>query len=224
MKKNNSKFKIVFFDNDGTLNTGRSTWEYLHKYFGTWEPEGRLMQEKLLHDRTPYDEYSREVTSIWEGIPKEKFLERLGQIEVRDGAVELIRTLQESGIKLGILSSGFTLWRDVWKRRAGLEFDFYKANEIYFDSDGLCTGEIEMHVTDNVPGMDKGNWVEKISDELGIPEEERVFVGDGWGDVPGFKKCGLKIAVDPNMPEVNEAADYVLGEDEILNVLDLITG
>jgi len=217
-----TRYKIIFFDNDGTLNTGRSTWEYLHKYFGTWEPVGRVLQEKLHRNRTPYDEYSRQVTAIWKGIHRDRFIERLGEIDARPGAVELVRSLSASGIKVALLSSGFTLWQDVWRIRAGLEFDYYQANEIIFDDDGFCTGEIIMRVTDNVPGMDKGNWVEKISDELGIPEEDRVFVGDGWGDVPGFKKCGLSIAVNPNMPEVVEAADHVLGGDEISKVIDLI--
>jgi len=224
MNKIETPYKIVFFDNDGTLNTGRSTWQYLHKHFGTWEPEGRILQEKFLSERTPYDEYSRTVTRLWEGIHRDKFIERLGQIETRGNAVELIKTLKVSGLKIGVLSSGFTLWRDVWRERAGLEFDYYVANEIIFDGDGVCTGEIEIRVTDNVPGMDKGDWVERISDELGILYEERVFVGDGWGDVPGFRKCGLAIAVDPNMSEVNEAADRVLGGDEIMKVVEIISG
>ena len=223
MQRIKTKFKIVFFDNDGTLNTGRSTWRYLHEHFGTWEPYGRLLQEKLLRDRTPYDAYAREITAMWKGIHRDKFLEKLREVEIRKGVVELINALKLSGLKIGVLSSGFTLWRDVWRERAGLEFDYYIANEIIFDEDGLCAGEIIMHMTDNVAGMNKGDWVGRISDELGILYEQRVFIGDGWGDVPGFKKCALAVAVDPNMQEVIEAADFVLGGDEIMKVLEIIS-
>ncbi len=216
-------YRIIFFDNDGTLNTGRSTWKDLHEHFGTWEPEGRLLEEKLMATRTPYDDYCRVVTAMWECVPKKEFFERLMMIEVRKEVPELVRSLREMGFKLAVLSSGFTMWKDIWRDVYGIEWDHYRANEILFDENDFCTGEIDVRVTDNVPGLDKGTWVEKISKCEGIPYEERVFIGDGWGDVPGFKKCALSIAVDPNMPEVNEAADVVLSDTELLKIIDLVS-
>jgi len=218
----NSPYKIIFFDNDGTLNVNRSTWELLHKHFGTWEPQGREMQEILLRDRTPYDEYSRQITRMWKGIPKERFMEVFRQLPFREGAVELVRELNKRGFILAVLSSGFTLWRDLWHDREKIDWPHYVANEIIFDENGICTGEIDVHVTDNVEGMDKGTWVERIATEEGIDPQKCVFVGDGWGDVPGFKKCGLAIAIDPNMDEVVEAADVVLEGGEIRKVLKMV--
>ncbi len=213
---------MIFFDNDGTLNPCRSCWEYFHRHFGTWEPDACRLQKILLSERTPYDEYCHQTVKLMSGVPREKFLERIRTIEPRPGALQLIQTLKNAGIKLAVLSAGLSIWRDVWRERDGVEWDYYQANEVIFDENGLCTGEIEINVTDNVDGMDKGDWVERIAEKEGISIEERVFIGDGWGDVPGFRKCGISIAIDPNMDEVKNAADYILDGNEILKVLEII--
>lgn len=155
------------------------------------------------------------------GFPKEKFLECLRTIEIRKDAVDVIKILRSGGFKLAVLSSGFTLWRDFWSEM-GVEWDHYHANELIFDENDICTGDVVVNVTDNVPGMDKGSWAEKIQKIECLKKEETVFVGDGWGDVPGFRQCAFGIAIDPNMHEVIDAAKYVLGPGEFRKVLDLI--
>jgi HAD superfamily phosphoserine phosphatase-like hydrolase len=216
-----STYKLILFDNDGTLNNYRSTWEYLHRHFGTWDPEASRLDQILMRERTPYDQYARASAALFKGVPKSKFLERLRTIEIRPGAVELIKTLQVAGIKLAVISSGLSLWRDMWLEREGIVFDYYYANNLFFDEKDICTGEIAILVTDNVQGMDKGSWVDKISAIENVPFEHRAFIGDGWGDVPGFKRCGLSIAIDPNMQEVRNAATFVIGSEEILKELDI---
>ncbi len=217
-----SPYRLVFFDNDGTLNSRRSFVEYFNQHFGTWDSRARSLLEHHLRDRTPYDEFVRECVGLWTGVPKERFLERLRTIEIRPGAPELLRALKSARVKTAVLSSGLTLWRDMWLERENIAFDHYHANELIFDSDDLCTGEIEMHVTDNIPGMDKGSWVERISALEGVSIEQRVFVGDGWGDVSGFRRCAFGVAVDPNLEEVRLGARYVLGPDEFSKLHEIL--
>jgi len=219
-----SPYKIVFFDNDGTLTDNRSTWVYTHTWLGTWEPDGRLLLENHLENRTPYDEFSRENVRLWKSFPKERFLKRIRTIKIRPGVGETVRSLKDAGVIVAVLSSGFSLWKKIWLEREGIEWDYYHANDIVFDSDGKCTGEIVMHVTDNVPGMDKGSWVERICTAEGIPKEQRVFVGDGWGDVSGFNACAFGIAVEPYMDEVIKAAKYILNGDEFLKIREICIG
>ncbi len=218
-----SLYKLIFLDNDGTLNTERSTWEYFHRHLGTWESVGKALEEAILRDRTPYDEFARQSVASWKGIPKSKFMERLRTINIRDGALEVISAIKDSGLKIAVLSSGFSLWKDIWRER-GVEWDYYYANDLIFDKNDISTGEIEMKVTDNVPGLDKGTLVGKIQKLEGLKKEETIFIGDGWGDVTGFKKCAFGIAIDPNMDEVKQAAKYVLRADEFRKVLDIIFG
>jgi len=217
-----SPYRLVFFDNDGTLTANRVSWVYMHTHLGTWGPESRRLLESHLANKTPYDEYARESVKAWKGIPKERFLERLRTIEIRPDIGKVVHILREAGMKLTLMSSGFSLWKEVWLEREGIEWDYYRANDIVFDEQGLCTGEIVMNVTDNVPGTDKGSLVEQIATLEGVSKEQRVFVGDGRGDILGFEKCAFGIAIDPESEEVRAAARYVLKGDDFGRIVDIL--
>ncbi|HEX9744615.1 MAG TPA: HAD-IB family phosphatase [bacterium] len=216
-----SPYKVIFFDNDGTLTTSPATWNYIHQHFGTWEPEARELLQHHLRNRTPYDEFCRDSVALLKGFPKSGFIEKLMSIETRDGAREVYHEIRKTGLKIAVLSSGMSLWREVWKQKEGFDFDHYHANDIVFDNEGNCAGEIVMNVTDNVAGMDKGDRVERISEIEGIGRDERIFIGDGWGDVRGFRKCALGVGIDPD-DETRVEADIVLESNEFKKVLDII--
>jgi len=216
-------FRIVFFDNDGTLTANRSTWEYTHKFLGTWD-RGKPLLDEHLANRTPYDEFARASTKLWKGFHREKFIERIRTIEIRPGVGDVVAYLKERKILVAVVSSGFSLWREVWKERTDIDWDYYYANDLIFDENDLCTGEIDMQVTDNVPGLNKANWVERICAEpLNIPHEERIFVGDGYGDIPGFEACAFGVAIDPSTEDVRNRADLVLRGEEFPKLLEIFS-
>jgi phosphoserine phosphatase len=216
-------YKLVFFDNDGTLTSNRVAWVYMHEYLGTWE-QGRSLLEYHIENKTPYDEFAHESVKLWKGIPKEKFIERLMTIGIRPGIHKVMGALHAEGMKLAVLSSGFSLWKDVWLEREGIVWDYYMANDLLFDENDICTGKIIMNVTDNVPGSDKGSLVEDISRLEGVSKAERVFVGDGRGDIFGFRHCAFGIAIDPENEEVKKTARYVIKGDEFEKIIGLIIG
>lgn len=222
MINSKSPFKIVFFDNDGTLTIERQSWEYMHKHLGTWEPKGRILLDHHLTNNTPYDGFAIQCVKLWKGVPRSRFLERLLKNEIRHGVVDVLRELKSAGLKTVVLSSGFSLWREVWRNRVSIEFDHYHANDLIFDNQDICTGSIEMNVTDNTLEKDKSKWVETILNIEGIPAEESIFVGDGHGDIRGFLKCAFGVAVDPESELVKASAKYTLGRDEFPKLLDIV--
>ena len=202
-------FDLVVFDNDGTLNSETSCWQYTHEGFGTYESVGKKLLEHHLEHRTPYDEYARANLVHWKGHAKEKFLKIIRSIPLRDGAVEVLHYLRERGYKIGVISSGFSFWRDLFRDDWGIEFDFYCTNEILFDANDICTGEIILNTTDNVPGKDKGAIFKREVEKLGIPFDRTVMVGDGWGDVAAMKLAARAYCVGDNFPEVREASEWL---------------
>jgi phosphoserine phosphatase len=106
--------------------------------------------------------------------------------------------------------------------REGIAWDYYRANDLVFDGDDLCTGEIAMNVTDNVPGTLKSDHVEEISLLEDVGKERRVFIGDGRGDVAGFKSCAFGIAIDPEVEEVRQTARYVLKGEEFGKIVEIL--
>jgi phosphoserine phosphatase len=215
------RIKMVFFDNDGTLTNNRVAWVYMHEHMGTWE-RGRVLLEQHITARTPYNEFAEESVKLWTGIPKTKFLERLRGIEIRPGVRTVVKKLRDAGLMLAVLSSGFSLWRDIWLEREGIVWDYYRANDLVFDENDIFTGRIIMTVTDNVPGSDKGSIVQEISMIEGVSRDERVFVGDGRGDIPGFEHCAYGIAIDPETELVRSAAKYSLEGDDFERVAQIL--
>jgi phosphoserine phosphatase len=224
MLKKQLQTKIVFFDNDGTLTAYRVAWVYMHQWLGTWEPEGKRLLDEHIQNKTPYDEFSKKSTRLWVGISRDRFLERIRTIPVHPDIDKVVKELKGAGIKLAVLSSGFSLWKEVWLEREKIKWDYYMANDLVFDKDDRCTGEIVMNVTDNVPGTMKGDLVRKISEKEGILKDECVFTGDGRGDVPGFIECRYGIAIDPENDDVRNAAKWVLRGDEFGKVSGIILG
>lgn len=202
-------YDLVVFDNDGTLNTQTSCWQYIHTGFGSYESVGRQLLEHHLEHRTPYDEYARANLVHWKGRSKKEFLDIIRAIPLRESAIEVLHFLVERGYKTGVISSGFSFWRDRFAEEYGIEFDFFCTNEIIFDANDLCTGEIEMNATDNVFGKDKAAILIRECDALGIPPERTVFVGDGWGDVGAMKLTARAYCVGDNFPEVREASEWL---------------
>lgn len=213
------RFDLVVMDNDGTLNSQYSCWQYIHEAFGSYEPDGRELLEHHLKHRTPYDEYALANLAYWKGRTRGEFIEIIRSIPLREGTIDVLSYLEERGYKMGVISSGFTFWRDLFLERYDIRFSFYCANEIVFDENGVCTGGIILNTTDNVPGKDKGTIFKREVSKLGIPFERTVMVGDGWGDVAAMKLAGRSYCVGNNYPEVRETADEWLG-DSLLPLME----
>src|SRR5206468_12858540 len=55
----------------------------------------------------------------------------------------------------------------------------------------------------------KGDVVESLLTELGLPAEAAAYVGDDLLDIPALERVGLAIAVADAVPEVRAAAHMV---------------
>lgn len=58
-------------------------------------------------------------------------------------------------------------------------------------------------------GMDKGNSLKKLIENLGITEKEVIAVGDSYNDISMLKMAGKSVAVRNAKPEVIEMVDYI---------------
>jgi 3-deoxy-D-manno-octulosonate 8-phosphate phosphatase (KDO 8-P phosphatase) len=106
-----------------------------------------------------------------------------------------------AGIKVGIITGGDSI--GVRKRFEGLGVNFlYMGNE------------------------DKRASYEKIQKEAGVTDEECLYMGDEFFDLPIMKRVGFSATVPNASIEVREAADYVTqrpsGEACAREVIDLL--
>ncbi len=212
------KYKIIFFDMDGTLIKCKSSWELIHKKFGTTE-EAKKALEDYRQGRISYKEFMIRDISSWmrkkERIHIKEIEEILSNFELVDGAKEVARELKRMGLKIVIITAGI----DILAEKVGIEVyaDKVFSNKLKIDGEGYLVGEgIEV-----VEPRRKDKIIETVSKEENVPLNETVAVGDTVYDLNMLKKAGLGLyfgdkneIVDTRIRKIHslyEIIDYVRG-------------
>lgn len=198
MKSN--KIKLVVFDLDGTLTNVDSLWSHVHMRLGTM---GKARESAALYQagRITYEEWAKADASLWRGVPLEKFLSILDEVQYIHGAREVIKTLKDGGTLVGIVSAGLSLLADRAKKELGA--DFALANDLLV-RDGRLTGDVRVRVSlSNKPDVIRDMvWM------LGVDMEHCAVVGDNPSDIP--YDAGLKIGFNPKKPEMGNMVHMVV--------------
>jgi phosphoserine phosphatase len=128
-------------------------------------------------------------------------------IPYQTGAPELLRALKESGMVVGIVSTGLSLLADRVRAENGLDFALSNRLDV---RNGSVTGGVRVEVEHG--GKDRA--LLEMSARLDVPAGRVAAVGDTEGDVSMFRRAGWSIAFDPADAEVVlEAGAVVEGPD-----------
>lgn len=122
------------------------------------------------------------------------------RIRLTPGARTFVRTLKRLGMKIAIVSGGFTLFTD--RLRDELELDHAFANRLEVVS-GRLTGRLVGPIVDRAR---KATLLRQVADLEGIPLEQVMAVGDGANDLDMLAAAGLGVAFNAK-PLVRAAAD-----------------
>ncbi len=143
-------------------------------------------------------------------------LERVvGRMRLSPGARTFVRTLKRLGMKVGIVSGGFTFFTD--RLADDLALDHARANTLEIVS-GRLTGEVVGPIIDRAG---KAAMLREIADLEGIPLAQAVAIGDGANDLDMLTIAGLGIAFNAK-PVVAEAADTAVSVPYLDAVLFLL--
>ena len=141
------------------------------------------------------------------------------RLQLNPGAEEMVAGLQRQGIKVALVSGGFTYFTDKLKARLGL--DYTLANTLAFEG-GKLTGKIDDQI---VGAQAKADFLLQKCRELGIHPSQAVALGDGANDLLMMKEAGLSIAYHAKPKVQNEAARALnyCGLEGVLGLLNLPT-
>ncbi|MEM3404243.1 MAG: HAD-IB family phosphatase [Nitrososphaeria archaeon] len=181
-------YKLIFFDLDGTLIKCKSSWELIHKQFGTVQEAKRALEEYRL-GKISYQQFMVRDISSW--LKKKKTIhiseikEILKDYEFNKGARETVSQLKERGLKIAVLTAGIDiLAEDVGKQ---LNADIVLANKLEVDKKGYLTGKgIEF-----VDPYRKDQVLISVSNKENVPLRETIAVGDTIYDISMLKTAGL---------------------------------
>lgn len=211
------KYELVCFDMDGTLTKHRSSWGWVHDYYGVDNTDS---YELFCAGEIDEPEFMRRDICMWMAkhpeITAVDVAKTFTQMPLTGGIQETVAALGFEGIRSVIVSGGIDSAAKMISDEFG--FDDYIADSLETCEAGKLTGEGIM----NVDLRDKGVSVREFQKKYKTDKEHTVSVGNSFTDIPMFDNSALSIAFNPIDDEVVEAADAVIRSDNIADILDLI--
>ncbi|OBB61393.1 phosphoserine phosphatase SerB [Mycobacterium sp. 852013-51886_SCH5428379] len=205
--------RLIVFDVDSTLIQGEVI-EMLAARAGAEAAVAEVTEAAMRGELDFAESLHRRVATL-AGLPAQVLDDVADQIQLTPGARTTLRTLRRLGFHCGIVSGGF---RQVIEPLAHeLMMDFVAANELEI-VDGLLTGRVVGEVVDR-PG--KAKALRDFAQQVGVPMEQTVAVGDGANDIDMLTAAGLGVAFNAK-PALREVADASLSHPYLDTVLFLL--
>ena len=141
------------------------------------------------------------------------------RLQLNPGAQALVVACRAAGLKLLLVSGGFTFFTDRIRDRLGIDFTRSNMLEI---ADGQLTGRmVDQAWGDICDGEEKRCMLLDTCAGLGLRPEQAIAVGDGANDLSMMGAAGLSVAYHAK-PRVREQAMVAInsgGLDRLLEVL-----
>ena len=137
------------------------------------------------------------------------------RIRLTPGARTFVRTLHRMGMKIAIVSGGFTVFTERLKADLGLDHAFGNELEII---DGRLTGKLIGPAVDRAR---KASILTEVAQVEGIPLDQTVAIGDGANDLDMLAVAGLGIAFNAK-PVVRDAAQTAVSVPYLDAILFLL--
>jgi phosphoserine phosphatase len=218
-----SDFKLIAFDMDSTLINIECVDE-IADAAGRKAEVAAITEAAMRGEITDYKESLRQRVALLKGVTvahlEEVYTRRL---QLNPGAAELVRACQDAGLKVLLVSGGFTFFTDRIRARLGL--DFARSNVLEVEPGPTCgtlTGRmVDQPWGDICDGAEKRRTLLEVSTLLGLEPAQCIAMGDGANDLPMMGVAGLSVAYHAK-PKVREQAMVSIesgGLDRLLEVL-----
>ncbi len=205
--------RLIVFDVDSTLIQGEVI-EMLAAHAGR-EAEVAAVTEAAMRGELDFAQSLHQRVAALAGLDASVLDDVAASLELTPGARTTIRTLHRLGYHCGVVSGGFRQVIDGLAHE--LELDFVRANTLEV-VDGTLTGRVVGEIVDR-PG--KARALRSFADQVGVPMEQTIAVGDGANDIDMLSVAGLGIAFNAK-PALREVADAALSHpflDAVLFIL-----
>ncbi|MEM2909536.1 MAG: HAD-IB family phosphatase [Halobacteria archaeon] len=177
--------KLVVLDCDGVLVDGYISIFVADKLgFGS---KVRKVYAEVINGKKNFDDAVAELLKIFLGLEERIARELMLQVPIMKGAKEMIRLLKDSGVIVGVISTGASQYfLDILKEL--LELDFCVGTGILI-KDGRFAG-IRFPIIDM---ENKGMILSEIASNYRIPLFQCAAVGDDASNISLFKIVGYSI-------------------------------
>jgi phosphoserine phosphatase len=212
-------FKLIAFDMDSTLINIECIDE-IADAAGCKAEVSAITEAAMRGEITDFKESLRKRVALLKGVPQEAlddvFTKRL---RLNPGAKELVDTCKQHGMKVLLVSGGFTFFADRVGRM--LNIDFTRSNVLEI-TDGHLTGRlVDQPWGDICDGAEKRKKLLETCTEMGIKPEQSIAMGDGANDLLMMGVAGLSVAYHAK-PKVREQAVVSIQEGGLDRLLEVV--
>jgi phosphoserine phosphatase len=214
-----SNFRLIAFDMDSTLINIECVDE-IADAAGRKAEVAAITEAAMRGEITDYKDSLRRRVALLKGVTIAHMREVLEQrLRLNPGAAELVAACKRAGMKVLLVSGGFTYFTDHVRDRLGI--DYIRSNVLEV-AGGVLTGRlVDQPWGDICDGAEKRKMLLETCQALGIAPSQAIAMGDGANDLPMMGVAGLSVAYHAK-PKVREQAMVAINEgglDRLLEVL-----
>jgi phosphoserine phosphatase len=204
-----SQFKLIAFDMDSTLINIECVDEIA-------DAAGRKAEVAAITEAA----MRGEITDYKESLRQRVHEVLSARLRLNPGAADLVSACKAAGMKVLLVSGGFTYFTDHVRDVLGI--DWSRSNVLELE-DGVLTGRmVDQAWGDICDGEEKRKTLLDTCQMMGITPDQAIAMGDGANDLPMMGVAGLSVAYHAK-PKVREQAMVAIHEGGLDRLLEVLT-
>ena len=212
-------YRLIAFDMDSTLINIECVDE-IAEAAGRRREVSAITEAAMRGEIADYKESLRLRLALLKGVPATALDGVLkDRLQFNPGARELCAALKAAGLKLVLVSGGFTHFTRFVAAELGM--DFVRSNELEIVDGKLTGGLIAQPWGDICDGTEKRRMLLECCDKIGVSPKQAIAIGDGANDLPMMAEAGLSVAYHAK-PKVREQAMVAINQGGLDQLLELL--
>jgi len=213
-----SDFKLIAFDMDSTLINIECIDE-IADAAGRKAEVAAITEAAMRGEIADYKDSLRRRVALLKGVSVAHMEEVLNhRLQLNPGAENLVKACQIAGMKVLLVSGGFTFFTDHVRDRLNINWTRSNVLEV---AHGELTGRmVDQAWGDICDGEEKRKMLLETCAQMGIQPTQAIAMGDGANDLPMMGVAGLSVAYHAK-PKVREQAMVAIEEGGLDRLLEV---
>ena len=214
-----SDFKLIAFDMDSTLINIECVDE-IADAAGRKAEVAAITEAAMRGEITDYKDSLRRRVALLQGVTVAHMQQVLDErLQLNPGASSLVKACQAAGLKVLLVSGGFTFFTDHVRDVLGIDWTRSNVLEVV---DGVLTGRmVDQPWGDICDGEEKRKTLLATCEQLGISPKQAIAMGDGANDLPMMGVAGLSVAYHAK-PAVRAQAMVAINSGGLDRLLEVV--